>query len=100
MTVLSSSDEGTLLAVRVVPGAKKSQLVGQAAGRLKVRVQAPPVEGKANKELLRLLGRELGLRKNRLSLAGGERSRDKLVLLAGVPLAEAAAKLKSAGIEE
>jgi hypothetical protein len=74
--------------------------MGEASGRLKVRVQAPPVEGKANKELLRLLSRAFGMKKNRLSLAAGERSRDKVVLLAGVSVPEAAAMIKTAVGEE
>ena len=86
--------------MRVIPGARKSQIEGESAGRLKVRLQAPPVEGKANKELLRLLARELGLKKNQLTLARGERSRDKVILLAGISPAEAAAKLKITSSEE
>lgn len=86
--------------MRVIPGARKSQIEGESAGRLKVRLQAPPVEGKANKELLKLLARELGLKKNQLTLARGERSRDKVILLAGISPAEAAAKLKITSGEE
>lgn len=85
-----------MLHVRVVPGAKKSQLAGEEGGRLKVRIQAPPVEGKANRELLRLLARELGLKKNRIALISGERSRDKKLLLKNVSLAEAYVMIKSA----
>jgi uncharacterized protein (TIGR00251 family) len=85
-----------LLHVRVVPGAKKSQLAGEESGRLKVRIQAPPVEGKANRELLRLLARELGLKKNRIALISGEHSRDKELLLKNMSLAEARVMLKSA----
>ncbi|GBE57941.1 hypothetical protein BMS3Abin01_00868 [bacterium BMS3Abin01] len=61
---------------------------------MRVRLQAPPVEGKANKALLKLLARELGLSKNRVRLRHGERSRDKIVLLAGLPVADAEERLK------
>ncbi len=98
--MLTYGAQGTLLAVRVIPGAKKTQIEGESAGRLKVRLQAPPVEGKANKELLKLLARELGLKKSQLSLARGERSRDKVILLAGISPAEAAVKLKITSGEE
>lgn len=98
--MLSADAEGTLLSIRVVPGAKKSAFAGEQDGRLKVRLQAPPVEGKANKELLRFLAAGFGLKKNRVSLAGGLRSREKVVLLAGVPLAAAREMVKTALREE
>ena len=98
--MLSSSPEGALLKIRAVPGARKSELSGESAGRLRVRLAAPPVEGKANRELLRFLANAFGVKKNRLLLVAGERSREKLVLLRGVPLAEARARLKTALGEE
>lgn len=97
--MLSSGARGTLLAVRVVPGAKKDQIVGEENGRLKVRLQAPPVEGKANKALLKLLARRLSLKKAQLTLVAGEHARDKVIEL-GVELAEAHARLNKALEEE
>ncbi|MBE0429117.1 MAG: DUF167 domain-containing protein [Thermoleophilia bacterium] len=98
--VLSSTPEGTLLKVRVSPGAKKSELAGKSAGRLRVRLAAPPVEGKANRELQRFLASVFGIRRNRLTLAAGERSRKKTVLMAGMPLDEARDRLRTALGEE
>ncbi|MFA5801949.1 MAG: DUF167 domain-containing protein [Thermoleophilia bacterium] len=98
--MLSRSAEGTLLAVRVVPGAKKSKITGEAGGLLKVRLNAPPVEGKANRELLKLLARELDLKKSQVVLARGDKSREKTVLLAGVSLSRAQERLKYALREE
>jgi uncharacterized protein (TIGR00251 family) len=92
--MLEPSPEGALLALRVAPGAKKNRIMGEHDGRLRVRLQAPPVEGKANKALLRFLARELGLRKNQVRLRRGERSRDKIVLLAGVPAGDAEERLR------
>ncbi|MHB1390497.1 MAG: DUF167 domain-containing protein [Thermoleophilia bacterium] len=94
--VLSALPEGSLLKVRVVPGARKSQLAGESAGRLRVRLMAPPVEGKANRELMRFLAAILGVRKNRVSLVSGERSREKTVLLAGVSLSDVRDRLDAA----
>jgi len=98
--VLSGTPEGTLLKVRVTPGARKSELVGQAGDRLRVRLQAPPVEGKANQALVRLLASELGLKKNRVRLTAGEKSREKTVLLEGLALPEARKRLSKAIDEE
>lgn len=98
--MLSGTPDGTLLKLRVTPGAKKSEIMGEAGGRLRIRLQAPPVEGKANRELVRFIARELGLKKNRVALAGGEKSREKTVLLIDLPLPEAQVRLQSALGEE
>jgi uncharacterized protein (TIGR00251 family) len=98
--VLAGTPDGTLLRVRVTPGARKSEIAGVAGGCLKVRLQAPPVEGKANRELLRIIARELGLKKNRVALAGGEKSREKTVLLRDLTVSEARSRLNSALDEE
>ena len=93
--MLTSSREGTLLLVRVVPGARKSGIVGEEGGRLKVRIAAPPVEDKANRKLLEYLGRRLGLRKKQLLLVRGRRSRNKDILLVGLDEKEAGRRLCS-----
>lgn len=65
--------------LRAQPGAAKSRLVGLHGERLKVALQAPPVDGKANDELLRLLAELFGVPRARLQLAAGQASRDKRV---------------------
>jgi uncharacterized protein (TIGR00251 family) len=62
-----------------------------AAGRqLRVRIAAPATEGKANAEVQRFLGELFGVRPARVSLRRGERSRDKVVVIAGVDAPPAA----------
>jgi uncharacterized protein (TIGR00251 family) len=68
-----------LIAVHVQPGAKRSAVLGEHGGRLKVAVHAPPAEGKANAELLRLLGEVLRVRRDALRIVAGESSRQKSV---------------------
>lgn len=72
----------TQLAVRVTPNAKRSEFAGWTAdekGRpvLLVKLQAPPVEGKANTELIRFLAKALGCSKNEIVLLRGDTSRQK-----------------------
>lgn len=98
--MLSGTPDGTLLKLRVNPGAKKSEIMGEAGGRLRIRLQAPPVEGKANRALVRFIARVLGMKKNRVALVSGEKSREKTVLLLDLPLAEAEARLQSVLGEE
>jgi uncharacterized protein (TIGR00251 family) len=72
--------------VKVTPNAKGNEVIGweedPRAGRvLRVRLQAPPVDGKANKALGAFLARELGLSKSRVVLVKGTTSRSKLLEL-------------------
>lgn len=85
------------LAVRAQPGAKKTAITGVygegAAAQLKIAVQAPPIEGRANLALIAFLAETFGLPKNAVGLMSGELSRSKVFLLRGVTLDMAEAKL-------
>jgi len=81
--VIRAHPEGTVVRLRVVAGARRTELAGTAGGALRVRVAAPPVQGRANSAVLAYLAGILGLRPRDLEIAAGERSRDKLVLVRG-----------------
>jgi uncharacterized protein (TIGR00251 family) len=70
---------GVTLAVRAQPGAKKTAIVGVYGegdvAQLKIAVQAPPVEGRANEALIAFLAEMLGLPKRSVELVSGELSR-------------------------
>lgn len=72
------------VAVRVQPRASSDELVAVRAGVLVVRLTAPPLEGRANHALCRLLADRLGVRAASVSVFRGERSRDKLVRVEGL----------------
>ncbi len=90
------SGEGALLTLRVSPGAKKSSVEG-AYGRhaLKLKIAAPPVDGKANAETERFLAKLLGVSRSEVSVERGTASRDKVVLLRGVEPEEVARAIES-----
>lgn len=73
--------DGLVLALRVQPGARKTAIVGEHDQRLKITLHAPPVEGKANEELLRFLAKQLTLRRSCLRLLAGAASKEKTVLI-------------------
>lgn len=77
----TASADGLLLRLKVVPGASRDHLAGALGDRLKVRVAAPPEQGRANQAVLALLGRWLG--RNDLRLVAGETSAEKTVLIPG-----------------
>jgi uncharacterized protein (TIGR00251 family) len=71
---------GSAVAVHVTPRSRKDELTGISPdGTLRVRLAAPPVEGAANKALLELLARILGVRTASLEIIGGEKGKDKIV---------------------
>ena len=84
---------GTRLRVRVVPRARQSALVGVHGGALRVRVAAPPVEGKANAALAALLADALALRRRDVEVVAGARGRDKIVRIHGLDPATVAGRL-------
>jgi uncharacterized protein len=76
-----------ILRVRVQPRAKSTQLTSFEDGALHVRLHAPPVDGKANKALLKYLGREvLNIRPPALTIIRGLTSRDKHIAVDGLPM--------------
>jgi uncharacterized protein (TIGR00251 family) len=76
--------DGIELAVRVTAGARRSEVVDRAGERLRLRLAAPPTDGRANAELARLLGGLFGVRAAAVTIVRGTRSREKVVRIAGV----------------
>jgi uncharacterized protein (TIGR00251 family) len=81
---LGSAPGGVWLRVHVRPGAARAGLEGFHGAALSVRVRARPVRGAANRELLVLLARALGIRPAALSVEGGARGREKRVRVQGI----------------
>ncbi len=66
--------------IRVLPRSSKNEVVGEMAdGILKVKLTAPPVDGKANEALLELLAEHYGVKKNKIKLTSGLTSKNKVV---------------------
>jgi hypothetical protein len=86
----------TRLRLRVSPGAGRSGIVGRYGDGWKVRVAAPPEDGRANDAVLRLLADALSLPRTSLTLVSGHTARDKIVLLDGVGPAQIERRLASA----
>ncbi len=72
------------LRIRVVPNAKRSEVVGEYGEAIKIKVAAPALDGKANEALREFLAKTLDLPGRAIELISGEKSRDKVVAIAGV----------------
>lgn len=75
---LTVVEDGCVLAIRVIPGARKTTLVGTHDGALKLKVAAPPVDGSANRRLLTFLAKTvLCCPRSAITIISGERGRLK-----------------------
>jgi uncharacterized protein (TIGR00251 family) len=88
------TDTKTIIRVRVLPRTSKNQIVGMDGGVFKVKLTAPPVEGKANKALVQFLAKKLGLPKRDIEIVSGEHSREKSIRINGLPVDEVMGRLK------
>jgi uncharacterized protein (TIGR00251 family) len=90
---LREGNDGVVLSLHIQPGARKTEISGIHGNALKIRLAAPPVDGKANDALLAFLARTLGLPKSRVLLVSGQTSRSKRVAVTGLSSAEIASRL-------
>jgi uncharacterized protein (TIGR00251 family) len=86
----SAKMQGTevTLKVRLQPRASRDGIDGLYGDALKVKVTAPPVEGRANKAVKKLLAEKLGIAPSQVEIIAGERSREKLLRISGISRAE------------
>lgn len=80
---------GVEISIRAQPRASRSEVVGMHGDQLKVRIAAPPVEGAANAELIKLLAKVLGVSRSALRVVRGEGSRSKVVRAEGATVEQA-----------
>jgi uncharacterized protein (TIGR00251 family) len=87
--------------VHISPGARKNQVVGISSdGVTKIKISAPPVEGKANLGLIKYLSIILTVPVSKIQIERGEKSRNKLIRIAGISYEDAIKRLKLAAGEK
>ena len=85
-------------AVKVHPRAKKDAISGEIGDALKIALNAPPVDGKANEACSRFLAEILRVPRSSITIAAGETSRNKVIRVAGVNAAEVEERLRSESV--
>lgn len=96
MIPIRESTVGVTFAVKVHPRAKRDAIAGEIGDALKVSLNAPPVDGKANDACVRFLAEVLRVPRSSVTIAAGETSRNKLIRVAGLSAAEVEARLREA----
>jgi uncharacterized protein len=91
--VVVDTDGGCLLSIKVIPRSSRDQVLGIEHGELKIKLNAPPVDGAANEALLEFLAECLKKSSGSLYLASGQKSRHKRVKISGMKGVEVLKKL-------
>mgnify|MGYP001366368993 len=91
MIPLRETETGVIFRIRVVPRASRSEMAGIQGDALKLRITAPPAEGKANEACIALLAELLGMKRTQVAIISGHASRTKTIAVDGVKAKEIAA---------
>jgi uncharacterized protein len=78
---LRHTDKGIVILVKVIPGSSKSEISDVIDGILKLKLNSPPVDGKANSECIELLSKFLKIPKSSIEIINGKKSKNKSVLI-------------------
>jgi hypothetical protein len=84
MVDIKETEHGVIFHIHVVPRSAKCEVAGIQGDALKLRITAPPVEGQANTECIRLLSDILGVRKKQVTILSGHKSKKKTVAIEDV----------------
>ncbi|MEP6591646.1 MAG: DUF167 domain-containing protein [Gemmatimonadota bacterium] len=90
---IEATPTGVRLTLHVQPGASRTAVVGPHGAAIKLRLAAPPVDGKANAALRRFVAQQCGVRVAAVRLVRGGASREKTVLVDGISVAQATERL-------
>jgi len=83
MINIKDEKDGISIKISVIPNSSKSFIVGVLDGALKIKLNSPPIEGRANKEIIEFLSKLLGLPKSSISILRGDKSKLKTLLIKG-----------------
>ena len=94
---LTEKDNAVTIRLRVQPRASRTEIVGEHAGAIKLRVAAPPVDGKANEECRRFLAKLFNVGATSIEIISGDSSRDKVIRVSNLTAKRVLEALKTKG---
>ena len=94
MIPIRNTAAGATFQVRVHPRAKKNAITGEVGDALKLALTAPPVEGRANEACISFLAEVLNVPRSSVTIAAGESSRNKVILVTGLSVMQVEARLR------
>jgi uncharacterized protein (TIGR00251 family) len=100
VSAIEEKDGSVWIRVRVQPKASREGVTGEAQGRIRIALTAPPVDGEANAALVAFIAKTLGLPKRGVEITAGTRGREKTIRVEGLRLIDVRAKLTETGRKE
>jgi len=94
MIPICATASGATFQVKVHPRAKKNAITGEVGDALKLALTAPPVEGRANEACISFLAEVLNVPRSSVTIAAGESSRSKVILVTGLSVVQVEARLR------
>jgi len=91
---IKQSSKGLRITIRATPGSSRSEIIGADENWLKVRLKAAPVDGKANKELIKFIAKFAKVSKSSVDICSGKNARLKLIEIRGIPLQDFINRIK------
>lgn len=82
--LIQDIDGGVVFTAKVIPGSSRTAVCGLLDGMVKVKIAAPPEKGKANQRLLEFLAKQLGVKKNAISIISGQTNPVKQIQVLGI----------------
>ncbi len=92
---LKAHSQGVTIQVKILPNSSGNAITAEKGDRLIIRLTAPPLEGKANKSLVKFLAKKLRIAPSSITILRGTTSRDKLLLASGLDEPTARARLET-----
>ncbi len=77
MIEIIETEDCVIFSVRVIPRSSQNEIIGEHNGAVKVKLTSPPVEGAANRDLINLISKRLGISKSGVEITGGKHSKTK-----------------------
>ena len=87
MIEINEKNGAVIFKIRAQPRAAKTEMVGEYSGALKLRIAAPPVDGKANDEVVKFFSKLFEVPNRNVEIVSGESSRDKIIRILNVSMA-------------
>jgi uncharacterized protein (TIGR00251 family) len=82
---ISKFEDGIKISVRIIPNSSKCEIKDIIDDSLRIKVDAPPVDGKANEKCIKFLAKSLNIPKSSIAITSGEKSKNKILYIKGNP---------------
>ncbi len=84
MSIITANDDGTIVQIKLSPRASDNKIVGIMDDAVKIRLQAPPVDGKANKALIKFIAKLLKVPASGVQIISGDTNRNKRIFIRNI----------------